>query len=194
MVRDHFTRGLIVLLTLGVFAISLRLAWGVTGEFPVNLGVEALAQGGGCAPVTEIRGRGNQTSEPFDITGPTFTVDFEATSSTGEGFAYFNVVDENGGVVQPDSQDLSSDDPTRLTGNASFDSGPGSYTVEIAAQDADYTINVRDCGLSTGAQQGGGADPLLQAGGPEDGPVPPMPGGGCPREFPVEADDGCRER
>ena len=191
MLRGGFTRGVITLFALGVFAISLRLAWGVSGEFPVNLGVEALAQGGGCALVTEIRGRGNQTSEPFDITGPTFTVDFEATSPSGEGFAFFNVLDENGGVVQPASQDVSSDDPTRLTGDASFDSGPGTYTVEIAAADADYTINVRDCGLSSGGQQGGG-DPLLQAGGPQSGPVPPMPGGGYPEGFSVRTDGGCR--
>ena len=191
MLRGDFSRGVIALFALGVFAISLRLAWGVSGESPLNLGIVAFAQGHGCALVTEIRGRGNQTSEPFDITGPTFTVDFEATSPSGEGFAFFNVLDENGGVVQPASQDVSSDDPTRLTGDASFDSGPGTYTVEIAAADADYTINVRDCGLSSGGQQGGG-DPLLQAGGPQSGPVPPMPGGGCPEEFPVRTDGGCR--
>ena len=33
--------------------------------------------------------------------------------------------------------------------------------------------------------------PLFTSGGPEDGPVPPMPGGGCPSEYPVEKDDGC---
>lgn len=33
--------------------------------------------------------------------------------------------------------------------------------------------------------------PLYQSGGPKDGPVPPMPGGGCPQEFPVERDGGC---
>jgi hypothetical protein len=33
--------------------------------------------------------------------------------------------------------------------------------------------------------------PLFTSGGPEDGPVPPMPGGGCPPEYPVEKDDGC---
>ena len=32
---------------------------------------------------------------------------------------------------------------------------------------------------------------LFESGGPEDGPVPPMPGGGCPEEFPVEKGDGC---
>jgi hypothetical protein len=33
--------------------------------------------------------------------------------------------------------------------------------------------------------------PLFTSGGPEDGPVPPMPGGGCPPEYPVEKSDGC---
>ncbi len=33
--------------------------------------------------------------------------------------------------------------------------------------------------------------PLFTSGGPEDGPVPPMPGGGCPPEYPDEKGDGC---
>jgi hypothetical protein len=190
--RDTFTRRLVSFAALGLLVISLRLAWGVSGEFPVNLRVEALAQSSECAVVTEITGRGNQTSEPFDTTGQTFTLDYEATSFSGEGFAYFNVLDENGGIIQPASQDLSTDDPTRLTGNASFDSGPGSYTIEIAAADVDYTATVRDCGQQSGG--GGGGNPLLQAGGPASGPVPPMPGSGCPREFPIEGDGDCRRR
>lgn len=32
---------------------------------------------------------------------------------------------------------------------------------------------------------------LLEAGGPEDGPVPTLPGGGCPTEFPVEQENAC---
>jgi hypothetical protein len=32
---------------------------------------------------------------------------------------------------------------------------------------------------------------LMKAGGPETGPVPVMPNGGCPREFPERRDDGC---
>lgn len=32
---------------------------------------------------------------------------------------------------------------------------------------------------------------LLEAGGPEDGPVPALPGGGCPAEFPVEQGNAC---
>ena len=33
--------------------------------------------------------------------------------------------------------------------------------------------------------------PLLNAGGPADGPIPLMPTGGCPAEFPVEKDGAC---
>lgn len=32
---------------------------------------------------------------------------------------------------------------------------------------------------------------LMDSGGPGDGPVPFMPGGGCPKEFPVESAEGC---
>ena len=32
---------------------------------------------------------------------------------------------------------------------------------------------------------------LLEAGGPETGPVPTMPGGGCPEVFPTEKDGAC---
>src|SRR3712207_1733582 len=189
--RDTFTRRVISLAALGLLVISIRLGWGVSGEFPVNLGVEALAQSSECAVVTEITGRGNQTSEPFDITGQTFTLDYEATSPSGEGFAFFNVLDENGGIIQPASQDLSTEDPTLLTGNATFDSGPGPYTIEIAAADADYNATVRDCGQQS---SGGGGNPPLQAGGPAAGPAPPMARGGGPRGVPVQAERDCRRK
>lgn len=32
---------------------------------------------------------------------------------------------------------------------------------------------------------------LLEAGGPQDGPAPALPGGGCPAEFPVEQGNAC---
>ena len=33
--------------------------------------------------------------------------------------------------------------------------------------------------------------PLFESGGSSSGPVPPLPTGGCPGEFPVERDGGC---
>jgi hypothetical protein len=40
-----------------------------------------------------------------------------------------------------------------------------------------------------GPQQQGGQ--LMNAGGPADGPIPVMPSGGCPAEFPTERDAAC---
>ena len=47
-------------------------------------------------------------------------------------------------------------------------------------------------------RRGGGVTPagtppgqLMKAGGPASGPVPPMPGGGCPAQFPVQRDGAC---
>ncbi len=151
MLRDDSTRRLVVFALLGLCAISLRLAWGLSGEFPINLGTTALAQQNDCTPVTNINGRGNQQSETFQITGQTFRITFRADSpGDTSGYAFFNVVDENGGIVQPSSQDLSRDDPDRIEGNATFSSGPGTYGLVIASQSADYTIDVEDCGSSTG--------------------------------------------
>jgi hypothetical protein len=217
VLRDDSIRRLVVFALLGVCALSLRLAWGLSGEFPINLGAKALAQQDDCTPVTTINGRGNQQSETFEITDQTFRIVYQA-DSPGEtsGYAFFNVVDENGGIVQPSSQDLSRDDPNRIEGNATFSSGPGTYGIVIASQSADYTIEVEECGASTGRS---GSDPqnakrnvasqstdrdsasrdersnknrsLPEAGGPSDGPLPIMPGGGCPVEYPVEKNGVC---
>jgi hypothetical protein len=40
-------------------------------------------------------------------------------------------------------------------------------------------------------RRAGGSDDLLGAGGPTMGPVPLMPGGGCPEEYPVRLGDAC---
>lgn len=42
-----------------------------------------------------------------------------------------------------------------------------------------------------GAQQDTGNGDLFNAGGPKSGPVPPMPDGGCPAEFPTEQNGAC---
>ena len=82
----------------------------MSGEFLLNLGAPAFAQqqGGGCTPVTEIEGRGDQQSEPFRIAGQSFRVIFEADNpGKTDGYAFFNAVDENDGILEPESQDLS---------------------------------------------------------------------------------------
>ena len=154
--------------------------------------------------MTEIEGRGDQQSEPFWIAGQSFKVAFEADNpGETDGYAFVNVIDENDGIVQPDSQDLSSDSPTRLEGEATFSSGPGEYLIEISSEEVSYVLTVEDCDGSSAvrtASQRPVALPrtrqaetrrLLEAGGPTDGPVPAMPDGGCPKEYPFERSGAC---
>jgi hypothetical protein len=82
----------------------------MSGEFLLNLGAPAFAQqqGGGCTPVTEIEGRGDQQSEPFRIAGQSFRVIFEADNpGKTDGYSFFNSVDENDRILEHESQDLS---------------------------------------------------------------------------------------
>ena len=206
VLRNGFARRILAFALLGMCAVSLRLAWGISGQFPIHLGAPAFAQqqGGGCTSVTEIEGRGDQQSEPFRIAGQSFRVIFEADNpGQTDGYAFFNVIDENDGIVQPDSQDLSSDSPSRVEGEATFSSGPGEYVIEIASAEASYTLTVEDCDGSSAVRTAtqrpvalprtGQADTrrLLEAGGPTDGPVPVIPSGGCPKEYPVERSGAC---
>ena len=187
-------------------AVSLRLAWGISGQFPIHLGAPAFAQqqGGGCTSMTEIEGRGDQQSEPLRSAGQSFRVVFEADNpGETDGYAFFDVIDENDGIVQPDSQDLSSDSASRVEGEATFSSGPGEYVIEIASAEASYTLTVEDCDGSSAVRTAtqrpvalprtgrGGTRRLLEAGGLTDGPVPVIPGGGCPKEYPVERSGAC---
>ncbi len=206
MLRDGRTRRILAFALLGLCATSLRLAWGISSEFTIHFGAPAFAQqqGGGCTTLTEIEGRGDQQSEPFRIAGQSFKIAFEADNpGETDGYAFFNVIDENDGIVQPDSQDLSSDSPTRVEGEATFSSGPGEYLIEISSEEASYALTVEDCDGSSAVQTAsqrpvalprtGQAETrrLLEAGGPTDGPVPAMPDGGCPKEYPFDRSGAC---
>ncbi|MDP9426718.1 MAG: hypothetical protein M3P37_11975, partial [Actinomycetota bacterium] len=83
----------------------------------------------------------------------------------------YAVLDENGDVV-PSS--VAEDNlgvalggtETSYQDTATINSGPGTYKLGMASEGGEYTYEVQDCGLST---SGGG---LMEAGGPEYGPVP----------------------
>ena len=66
----------------------------------------------------------------------------------------------------------------------SLDEGPDDLDEEANAPRARSSDNDR-----RGDREG--QSRLLEAGGPQDGPVPALPGGGCPAEFPVEQDNAC---
>lgn len=188
LLGDSRYKGFVVLVLLFVCAGSLRVGWEAAGT-------SALAQedGGGCEPVTRINGRGSQESEPFQITGQTFRVveTFEGDSDDPDrSFVVYAVLDENGEVVPTitaeDEVEVSpGGTETSYEDTATINSGPGTYKLGMASEGGEYTYEVQDCGLST---SGGN---LMEAGGPEAGPVPTMPGGGCPGEYPLEETGGC---
>ena len=188
MLLGDSRRGLVVLMLLFVCAGGLRVSWEAAGT-------SALAQedGGGCEPVTRINGRGSQESEPFRITGETFRIveTFEGDSDDPErSFVIYAVLDENGEVVPTITEEEEVDVPpgsteTSYADTATINSGPGTYKLGMASEGGEYTYEVQDCGLSTSG------DSLMEAGGPEGGPVPKMPGGGCTGEDPVERTGGC---
>ena len=76
----------------------------------------------------------------------------------------------------------------------------------IACEDYDYGTGTTTTTTTTAAQdQYGGASntqyqqdlgsgDLFSSGGPSSGPVPLMPGGGCPPQFPTEQDGACYPR
>ena len=57
------------------------------------------------------------------------------------------------------------------------------------ALDPDFNSTACDEGDFFGRTSQG--DDLLEAGGPEDGPVPLMPTGACPKEYPLQKDTAC---
>lgn len=72
-----------------------------------------------------------------------------------------------------------------------------------ACEEFDYGSGGSDNGNAAQDQYGDGAttttqeqanDDLMNAGGPATGPAPPMPGGGCPAEYPVERSGTCFAR
>ena len=183
MVLESSSRKLVALtlliLCVGVLRVCLEAA-----------GSAAIAQEDGedCATVTRINGRGTQESEPFHITGQTFRVLETVEGESAEGSTIYAPLDENDEPIQPsstDGQNFGGDDPRSYQTVATFDPGPGTYRIGVLSDSAEYTYEVQDCGLST---SGGG---LMEAGGPEDGPVPRMQGGTCPVEYPIEKAGAC---
>ena len=183
MLVGHSKRRLLALVLLVVCAGAARVGWEMTST-------SALAQEDGqdCETVTRINGRGTQESEPFQITGQTFRVVETVEADSEEGSTVYAPLDENDEPVPSSSMDggnFDGDDPQSYETTATYSSGPGTYRIGVVSDGAEYTYEVQDCGLSPS-----GGD-LMEAGGPEEGPVPTMPDGGCPVEYPVGKAGGC---
>jgi hypothetical protein len=207
------------LLVVGVFVV--RATWevlrpGEPGAVPVAQAqtdqyLAPSSQGSGTYVFTGS-GAEDVTTELFDITGDQFTVRSESDPPGNQ--PSISITNENGDAIDAEldnDDDFNSDIYTAIT-------SPGRYRLDILPQvaNASYTVTVTDGGAGTAPQQDDNGDdsaqdqtaqdqtttaapaqqqyqsaPLLESGGSFAGPVPAMPGGGCPEEFPVARDGGC---
>ena len=87
-------------------------------------------------------------------------------------------------------QALAQGDTMGTTGERTGSQFENQYTTGGATTQYETTAAVTQY-ETTAANTQYDTTPLYESGGPEDGPVPPMPGGKCPVEFPVEKPDGC---
>jgi hypothetical protein len=97
-------------------------------------------------------------------------------------------------ATQPEAQaQLLPGDPYGLDADndgQACDTLPGGPTTGGTSTGGTTTGVTTTGGTTTGPLDGGNQD-LFYSGGPENGPVPLMPDGGCPAEYPVERADLC---
>ena len=104
----------------------------------------------------------------------------------GDGESFFG---QDSAFAQDDFMETTGFDRT-----TSQDDGSGGDTQYETTQYENTTAQDDDSGTTQYETTQYNTTPLMQSGGPEDGPVPPLPSGGCPDEFPVEKDDACFAR
>jgi hypothetical protein len=200
--REHRIVVLVVLVALSVFV--LRLGLESSAFNPIAQAQEDCTEVAAFGPETE-----DQTTDPFEISGNTIRLTADLTSlSPIEPFFTAILFDEEGLLADT----MAFTQAGTQTENFLVD--PGTYTLELEAGDTEYTLTVEDCGASpldgevTQYEDPGVApiqpeptpDPepveqnngeLMNAGGPESGPVPAMPSGECPPEYPKASDGEC---
>jgi hypothetical protein len=172
-----------------------------------------------CETLQTFSGDGIKETQPFTVTGDTWRLryDFQSTASDQQSSSFEMSVYKSGNTI-PESV-ITLDNPGSDT--SYVDAGAGTYYLSIESANATWTVTVEEC--STPAQTGsptpsGSASApastpastprpdspsqkpkkpkrdLFDSGGPTSGPLPLMPNGGCPREFPVQRGKACYAR
>ena len=98
--------------------------------------------------------------------------------------------------LDPDGNGIACDELQSAGGGQSLSAGSASPRPSVAGsgQSASFGSASPQPSVDGGRQFLGGNGNLLEAGGPTSGPVPLMPDGGCPREFPTMREGVCYPR
>jgi hypothetical protein len=164
-----------------------------------------------CDEVQTFTGSGIKETQPFTVSSDTWRLryDFESTTPDQQSSSFDMSVYKTGNTI-PESV-ITLERPGSDT--TYVQAGAGTYYLSIGSANATWTVRVDECSASAppGSPNPGGsasasaptskpastpapASPsrkpkpkrnLFDSGGPENGPVPLMPDGGCPAEFPL---------
>ena len=111
----------------------------------------------------------------------------------GDGGSFFGqdaayAQEESMGTTMGDSDfnRTTSQDDSDDSGSTQYETTEATTTQQYETTSSDDTTQYETTQYDT--------SPLMESGGPEDGPVPPLPSGGCPDEFPVDKDGACFAR
>jgi hypothetical protein len=172
-----------------------------------------------CDTVQTFTGNGIKDTQPFTVTSDTWRLryNFESTTDDQQSSSFEMTVYKPGNSI-PESK-ITLERPGSDT--SYVNAGAGTYYLSIGSANAAWTVTVEECSASapSGTPDPGSAkrsEPesttastpasgspsrkskpdrnLFESGGPTSGPLPLMPNGGCPQEFPVQRGKACYAR
>jgi hypothetical protein len=161
--------------------------------------------------VTTFSGSQDQTTPAFEVSGAEWRGLVQATASTqSTGDVTADVLGEDGFAVASAFASVDPQFAPTDVGDTGILDGPGTFSFEVDSNGASYELLVCEAGGAAGGggqttpvQPATGSDtnsaptrsqsaPLLVSGGASrGGPVPLMPDGSCPAEFPVPREGAC---
>jgi hypothetical protein len=172
-----------------------------------------------CDTVQTFTGNGIKDTQPFTVTSDTWRLryTFESTTDDQQSSSFEMTVYKPGNSIPESIITLE-----RPGSDTSYvNAGAGTYYLSIGSANATWSVTAEECSASapSGTPNPGSdrtspsastpastpaADSqspkskpernLFQSGGPTSGPLPLMPNGGCPREFPEQRGKACYAR
>jgi hypothetical protein len=172
-----------------------------------------------CEAVQTFSGDGIKDTQPFTVTGDTWRLryDFQSSDPDQQSSSFDMSVYKTGNTI-PETV-IALESPGSDT--SYVDAGAGTYYLSIESANATWTVTVEECSApaqtSSPTPPGSASAPastpastpapdppsrkpkkpkrdLFDSGGPTSGPLPLMPNGGCPWEFPVQRGKACYAR
>ena len=163
---------LVVVLLLAC-VLAARVSWSVMSEHeeaPLGTDVAWAAQGDeDLFDYSDFASQDDAQQQLLD--GDPYGLDED-----GDGIA----CNEDGVELKLAAQETHEEEQYSDDGTTTDDDGEDSRTTTTISGDSSSRSTIS-----------GDSGTLLEAGGPESGPAPPMPDGGCPEEYPIEEEGGC---